>query len=313
MTLTTPATAPAPTVVRTLVLSTPGRLGSSWQRTQKLSYGRDDARLGTSPGGENVAWGPGYGAQVPDRTWWYADAAKKRLAHYDDSGRYLGQVKLPKKYLAQGQYFQWADPMALADGSVVLTSTTIDSPALLRLTPSRQLKTVSMARYVHLVVGDGASLYGFDTRGRQVRVNPLTGRITTVKAFKGQGARPFTLTAAAGHLLLTRPGVNLRFDLVDADHPSLLVHPSVEVAMGSTGKLWILVTGIVEIRPDEARDVIGIFWVDADGNSSPARRVRTPSSDSDPGDGKHLGIRHGSSRPTLTFVDTDAVRTYRKN
>jgi prepilin-type N-terminal cleavage/methylation domain-containing protein len=84
-------------------------------------------------------------------------------------------------------------------------------------------------------------------------------------------------------------------------------------AMSSSGKLWILVTGIVEVTPEAAHDVIGIFWVDADGNSSPARRVRTPTSDSDPGDGKHLGIRHGSSRPTLTFIDTDAVRTYRKN
>lgn len=313
MTDTTATYAAAPLVIRTLVLRRPGSLGPNWARIQKIGYGAKVAQLGTSAGGENLVWGPGYGAQVPDRTWWYADAAKKRLARYGNRGRYLGQVKLPKKYLAQGRYFQWADPIALADGSVVLTSTTIDSPALLRLTPSERLKTVPMTRYVHLVVSDGTSLYGFDANGKQVRVNPRTGKITTVKAFKGQGGRPFTLTAAAGHLLLTRPAVNLRFDLVDADHPSLVVHPSVEATMSANGKLWILVTGIVEVTPDDAHDVIGIFSVDADGNSSPARRVRTPTSDSDPGDGKHLGVRHGGSRPTVMFIDTDAARVFRRN
>ncbi len=313
MTLPTPATAPAPLVVRTLMLRPPGRLGRKWRRIQKIGYGTGVAELGTSPGGENLDWGPDYGVQVPDRTWWYADAAKKRLAHFGNRGRYLGQVKIPKKFLEQRQYFQWANPFALADGSVVLTSTTIDSPALLRLAPSQKLKRVALRRFVHIVVGDGTSLFGFDENGTQVRVNPLTGKITVASDFRGQGGRPFSLTAAAGHLLLTRPGVNLRFDLVDADHPSLVVHPSVEAVMGANGKLWILVTGIVEVTPDEAHDVIGVFAVDADGNSSPVRRVRTPTSDSDPGDGNHLGVRHGGSRPTLMFIDTDAARVFRRN
>lgn len=313
MALTTHSTAPVPLVTHSLVLRPPSGLSSSWKRTQKIRYGSSTALLGTSPGGENLHWGPAYGAQLPDGTWWYADAAKRRLAHYDKAGRYLGRVKLPKKHLAQGVYFQWANPFALADGTLVLTSTTIDSPGLLRLGPGGTVTRVPMTRFVHIVVSDGTKLYGFDDDAQRVRVNPRTGKVSGVTAFTGQGGRTFDLVAAAGHLLLTRPGVNLRFDLVDAGYPSLTVHPSVEVAMSANGRLWILIAGVTELSPDTAHTVLGITSVDADGNISAVGRVRTLTSDSDPGDGKHLGVRYGGTRPTLMFVGTDAVRVYRKN
>jgi hypothetical protein len=136
--------------------------------------------------------------------------------------------------------------------------------------------------------------------------------MTTVSSFKGQGGRTFSITAASDHISVKRPGVNLRINLIDPTHPSLAVHPAVEAVMASNGKLWILATGIVELSPGNAYDVAGLFSVSASGAVSAVEPVRTLYSETDPGSGHHLGIRQGSSRPTLMFIDTDAVRVYRK-
>lgn len=52
--------------------------------------------LGTAPGGDSGSLdiGPEYGAPGPDGTWWFLDAAKARIAHYDSAGRYLDQVRI---------------------------------------------------------------------------------------------------------------------------------------------------------------------------------------------------------------------------
>lgn len=144
-------------VTRSVVLRKPGPLSSSWRRIARIGYGTPLARLGTSPGGDNgsIDFGPSYGTQVPDNTWWYADAAKRRLAHYTDDGTYLGQVVLPAKYLAQGIYFQWQNPQPLADGTVVLTSTTAGSASLLLLSPTQTLRKVKLDRLVNVQLSDG--------------------------------------------------------------------------------------------------------------------------------------------------------------
>jgi len=300
-----------PQVTRTLELRLPSSLGSRWARVARIGYGTSPRKLGTSPGGENLMIGPSYGVQVPNRSWWYLDAAKLRLAHYSNSGTYLGQVKVPRKYLVRGA-FQWVNPIALADGTVVASSDSIDSPALLLMSPSHRFNRVRLNRFVNVVVTDGHSLYGFDENGKSVRVKPRTGTITTVTNFKGQGGRTFRISIGTSRINVVRPGVNLRLNLVDPAHPGLPVYPRVEAAMGADGKLWILATGVVEVTPTEAHDVIGLFTVSRSGAVSAVEPVRTPYSDSDPGDGHRLGIRLGASRPWLMFIDTDAVRVYRK-
>lgn len=311
--LAAPAAMPTavPQVTKTLQLHQPTSLNSTWKRIAKLGYGAATSKLGTSPGGENLMLGPEYGVQVPNKTWWYLDAAKLRLAHYTDSGAYLGRVKVPAKYLGQGIYFQWATPFALADGTVVMTSIG-SAPGLLLLSPKKKLTKVKLTRYFSPAVTDGHSLYGFDEDGVSVRVKPKTGAMTPTSTFKGQGGRTFSITTASNHIILKRPGVNLRINVVDPAHPTIPVHPAVGAVMGANGTLWILVTGIVELSPTNAHDVIGLFSVASSGKVSAVEPVRTPYSDSDPGSGHHLGIRQGSSRPTLMFIDTDAVRVYRK-
>ena len=311
--LAAPAVVPTavPQVTTTLHLSQPSSLKSSWKRIAKIGYGTATSKLGTSPGGENLMIGPDYGTQVPNKSWWYLDAAKLRLAHYSDTGAYLGQVKMPTKYLAQGIYFQWANPFALADGNVVHTGNGV-SPALLLLSPARKFTKVKLPRFFGPMATDGHSLYGFDEDGVSVRVKPRTGTMTAVSTFKGQGGRTFSIAAASDHITVKRPGVNLRINLLDPAHPTIAVHPAVEAVMAANGKLWILASGIVEFSPGNAYDVSGLFSVSASGAVSPVEPVRTLYSDSDPGSGHHLGIRQGSSRPTLMFIDTDAVRVYRK-
>ena len=308
-----PAARPSatPLVTKTITLKAPSALNTTWNRIQKIRYGAAASKLGTSPAGEGLTLGPSYGVQVPNKTWWYADAAKLRLAHYSDSGTYLGQVKLPSKYLHLG-YFQWQNPVALKDGSVVLTSTTIDSPALLRLSASGKLSRIKLSRFVNTHTTDGTYLYGFDDAGKKVRVAPLTGKITAVTWFRGQGGRKFQLSVASGYLRVLRPGVNLRLNLEAYGLAGETVHPSVQAVMGADGRLWVLIIGFVEITPENSRTVVGLIDVSASGKVSAVRRVRDASSPADPGDGHNLGIRHGGIHPTMMFIDTDAVRVYRK-
>ncbi|MGV8907829.1 MAG: hypothetical protein ACOH1Y_02520 [Propionicimonas sp.] len=309
-----PVTLPlaVPLITRTLQLRQPSDLSNKWAGIAKIDYGTATPKLGTSPGGEGLMLGPDYGVQVPDRTWWYADAAKLRLAHYSDAGAYLGQVKLPTKYLNEGVYFQWSNPVALADGTIVLTSTTINSPGLLLLAPNHTLKRVRLGRFVNVVVTDGHSLYGFDESSARVKVRPRTGAIITVSSFKGQRGRTFSISVATSRISVRRPGVNLRLNLVEPAHPSTPIQPAVEAVVGADGKLWILATGIVEVSPGNAHDVIGLFSVSVTGAVSAVYKVRTLFSESDPGGGHHLGIRQGSSKPTLMFIDSDAARVFRK-
>ncbi|HMR47703.1 MAG TPA: hypothetical protein PKE40_00440 [Arachnia sp.] len=298
------------TISARIPLGVPRPLDPRWMRLQSLGYGAAPSELGTSEGGEGLFWGPGYGVQVPDTSWWYADAAKRRLAHYGDSGEFLGQAELPGEHLPQG-YFQWANPMALADGTVVLTSTTIDSAALLLHSPSQGFRRVELARPMNIVVGDGVFLYGFDDENRRVRLDPETGDIRESPAFGGQGGRLFIIDVDDA-ITVTRPGVKVRLELFSRDYPGATVHPQLEAVMGADGRLWILLTGIVEVSAGIIRTVVGLIWIHDRGQMSPVYRVRVPTSASDPGDGHHLGIRHGDSRPTLMFVDATAVRVYRR-
>ncbi len=292
-------------------LSSPGSLGGHWKRVARIAYGRGAEKLGTSPGGEGLVWGPGYGSQTPDGTWWIADAAKRRIAHYDRAGRYLGQYPVPKKFLHLG-YFQWQNPIALDNGSVALTGTTIDSPALLVMSPTGHFSRIRLKRFVNIRISDGAHLYGFDEEGKRVKVDPVTGRISTATWFSGQKRHKFRISANKTFLTVERPGVSLKLNLASAEYPSHTVQPTVEAAVGRDGKLWILIDGVVELPGFETAPAAGLFYVTRTGRVSPTLSVRSLTSASDPGDGLHLGIRTGTKTPWLMFVDPDALRIFRK-
>ena len=138
----------------------------------------------------------------------------------------------------------------------------------------------------------------------------VTGKIITVTWMRGQGGRRFTLGVGNGSVTIKRPGVNLKLKLVSAEHPAYTPHPQLEATMGADGRLWVLISAIIELASSNA-DAVGLVTISASGHVSAVQPVRSLSSASDPADGLHLGIRYGGTKPWLMFIDPDATRVYR--
>lgn len=296
-----------------ILLQAPGDLVPGWAALFSIPYGVTEDRLGTSLGGdgEGIAWGPSYGTQLSDGTWWFLDTAKLRLAHFDEKGGYLGTAPLPKDHLAQGEFFQWQSPQALADGSLVLQSTTPDRPGLLRLDPDGAFSQVDMDAFVGLQTTDGATLFGFDEQGSPVAVDPSDGTISPVDHFTGQVGLAYSVEAEPGSILVGVGTLRTAIPIESAEHPEALVHPAIEAATGSDGVLTVLVSGIVEVEPGAAVDTQALLRIDATGRGT-VEPLLPLTSASDPGDGARLGIRLGDDRPWLMVVGEDALQVYRR-
>ena len=318
--LTTTTTTAAPDSTTTappleqIVLDLPGEMSDAWTEILTLPYGDPPEHLGTSPGGdgEGIMWGPDYGVQMPDETWWFLDAANLRFAHYSETGDYLGDRALPPEHLASGSYFQLQRPQALSDGTFVAVSTNPSSAGLLRMETDGSLNGVPMPEWISYSIGDGTYLYGF-SEGSPVQVDPGTGAVTSVTDFRGQSGDPFSIFLDPGQIRIIRPGVDLNLPIYSALDPGETVYPAVEAAMGSDGTLFVFLTGIVERSPGDAYDVIGFFSVSRTGVASPVEHVRSPFTEADGGGGPRLGVRFGDNHPYLMFIDTDAVRVFRRD
>ncbi len=305
---------PSPTFIDRILLSTPSTIGPGWSQVFALPYGDNPDQLGTSLGGdgEGVRWGPDYGTQMPDSTWWFLDAAHRRLAQFSDTGQYLSDLVLPKKYLADGQYFQYASPFALADQTLVLVGTSIEPPSLLLVAPDRKLTRVRLAEWIGLLTTDGTWLYGFDEQERMVRVNPRTGAVSRVTAFTGQSGDTYSLAVGTNRLMITRGSTKRTVPVRAADNPTSDVHPWVQATMGADGVLAVLIAVTEEEEPGKARTLAGFVTIDRQGRVTPVETVPDLSSEADGGNGSHVGVRYGDSRPWLMFIDKDALRVYRR-
>jgi hypothetical protein len=299
------------TTAQSVLLPEHHELASPWEELFALPYGDGEDRLGTSPGGEGLVWGPSYGTQLPDGTWWFLDTANFRLAHFDEGGSYLGDAPLPEEHLAQGEFLQWQSPQALADGTVVLQSTTPDRPGMLRLAPDGTFSRVELDRFPGLKGTDGTSLFGFDEDGRPVVVDPADGLLAQVDSFVGQGGLSYFVEAEPGSVSVQLGDLALPIPLEAADHPDALVYPSIEAATGTDGVLTLLVSGIAEVETGVAVDASAVLRIDAAGAGT-VEPVPMLTSEADPGDGACLGIRLGDDRPWLMVVDADALRVYRR-
>ena len=96
-------------------------LGDGWSELFFIPYGDEDHQLGTSTGGDagQLEIGPDYGAQAADGSWWFLDAANRRLAQYSQEGDYLDQVVLASEFLVEGQYWPYQLPHIVDDGTLV--------------------------------------------------------------------------------------------------------------------------------------------------------------------------------------------------
>lgn len=320
-----PATSvPVPSVTPTAVeepfaaldaieLSEPSSLPDTWKEVFALPYGDAPEQLGTSLGGdgEGLQWGPSYGTQVPDGSWWFLDTAHARLAHYSDAGDYLGEAPIPAQHLAQGEYVQYAAPLALGDGTVVLQGSSPDDPAMLLLSPTGSFTKVKLPGFVGVKGTDGSSLYGFSEAGSTVRIAPQTGAVAEVDSLTDQNGDSYTLAVAPGRLMITLPGFTLDLPVTMTGNPAATVHPSVEAVIGTDGVLNLLVVGFVEETPGEVVELAGFLRINAEGLGL-VESVRPLSSASDPADGLRLGVRLNDRSPWLMVVDTDALRVYRR-
>ena len=318
----TPSRTPSPSVTPTpeepfaeldkILLTEPSTLGPAWAELFTLPYGDAPEQLGTSLGGdgEGLQWGPSYGTQLPDGSWWFLDTAHARLAHYSETGDYLGEAPIPKKYLAGGEYVQYSTPLALSDGTVVLQGTTPDKPAMLLLGPDGSFTRVRLPGFVAAKGSDGTRLYGFDENNKRIRIDPRTGELTRVDTFAGQGVE-YALSVAKGRLDLELTAAAVDLPVVAEGRESSVVFFSVEAVPSADGVLNVLVNGMVEDKPGEIADFAGFVRIAPDGRGL-VESVRPLTSESDPADGLRLGVRLGDGRPWLMVIDSDAVRVYRR-
>lgn len=281
----------------------------AWVEIMVLPYGDDVEHLGTSPGGdgEGIMWGPQYGTQMPDGTWWFLDVARFRIAHFSDEGDYLGEAVVPPNFLAQGQYFQFQMPQALADGTLVLSNPTAQS---LLLFDGEAFSSVGLADRFLVKNTDGSLLYGFSGEEME-RADPRNGEVEGVEGFAGPGGHEYSILVSGSELHFEIGGADLHLPVVWGSSPEAEVHPALEAKMDGEGTLHVFVTGFVEEVPGEITELVGYFTVDQAGFVSPVDDMRSPFSPSDPGSPAHLGLAPEGT-PWLMFVDTDAVRVFRR-
>jgi hypothetical protein len=301
------AAAPAPAAAQTLVVpAASSALPAAWHQVFVVHYGKRRALLGTSRGGDagTLRIGPDYGAPGPDGSWWFLDAAKRRLAHYSTTGHYLGQVRIPRRLLVGGRYFQWQLPHVLANGWLVAARQGASGTFLLRLRGAR-LDEVSVSGPAFFpTYDDGRRLYGFAGR-TLVSVNPRTGRSTEVSALRTPSGTPFSVSLGR-RLKVTLPSGTQSFATVTAS--GARAHVGLQVRAGADDRLHLFLTGIGE--DDESRQLVGYTSIGPSGTVAPVEAMPNPFSDADPGSPAQLVTVPGSSTPMLVYVLPDGVHVY---
>ncbi|MDH4277887.1 MAG: hypothetical protein OEW83_07365 [Acidimicrobiia bacterium] len=275
-------------------------------------------RRGSGHAGRRRLCGAGPG-RAPDGSWWILDGPKKRLAHFSASGSYLGAVAVPTEYLTNGQYFQYQLPRVLDDGALVASRLGGDSTTLLRL-DGGDLSLVTIPANVGVRTDDGTTLYGFgvgDDGERDVltAVDPETGEASTVDWFRTRAGTRYRVEINNGLLRIELPDSpdrrTLVFRLALAGKPQLPAHALVEVASGDDGTLFLYLIGGTDTG--EGGQLAGLLTISPDGVASPVEPTPNPFTTADPGSPAHLGVRPGTSKPTLMIIGTDGVRVFAKS
>lgn len=280
-----------------------------WVLSFAIPYGDEIEALGSAPGGDGLTLGPDYGAQAPDGTWWFLDAAKKRLAHYDVQGEYLEEVVLGEDLLVDGIYFQYQLPRVLADGTVMASRFDVDTTELLALGEGG-LGIVEVPAVVAIATDDGVTLYGFDANGAgQVAVDPTTGTVTPTEWFSTQIGSRYRVAVATGEITVELPDLDVVHVVPVTSSLGLGdVHVSVELASGSDGTIHIYALGISE--SDEQNQLAGYTFIPPDGTLQAMEPSIDPFTPADPGSPSHLGVASGRAEPWLMIVTEVGVLVY---
>jgi hypothetical protein len=308
---TTTTTAPGNGAV---VLPVASELGPAWTEVFVIPYGDTPETLGVSLGGdgEGLLIGPDYGARVSDGTWWFLDAAKRRLAHFDAEGEYLGEAAMPVELLLNGEFFQYSLPRGLEDGTLVAINANFGGEtSVLRLRDgvidAVRIPGEWIARY-----DDGELLYAFTFENELLVVDVDAVTAAPTEWFLTRTGARFGLVVERGLLRLELPDVPDEVT-IPVEPPSEIggtVFFSAEVVSTADGSLHLFLLGLSDA--DESVQLAGYLTVGPDGSVSAVEPVRDPFSEADPGTPSRLGVLPGTDDVSFMFIDPDGVRVFRR-
>jgi hypothetical protein len=314
---TTTTTAPATTTtildLSVLPLAT-DEMPDTWVEAFFIPYGETPDTLGVSLGGdgEGIWWGPEYGAQAPDGTWWFLDPANFRVAHFSEAGAYLEEFVLPESMLVNGIYFQYSFPRVLDDGTVLASRLDGQSTNFLRIR-NGVLDSFRIPYEMTPRADDGKNLYGFSfgEDSATIAVDPAAESAQVVEWFVGRDGSRFRLAGGVGGLRVELPdaspvvSLDLDFEAAEIGGP---VYLTIEAATGVDGTLHLFLLGFPE--RDERLQLAGYMTISSDGQIIALEPMMDPFTPSDPGTPARLGVRPGMSDPWIMNIGTDGVRVY---
>jgi hypothetical protein len=285
-------------------------MGPGWAEAFVVPYGDDTAALGVAPGGDNLLLGPDYGTQAADGSWWFLDAAKDRLAHYDLAGAYLGAVPMPVDLLVDGEYFQYQVPRVLDDGTLVATRGVSDSTTSVLRLRDGVIDAIDVPGGWFPSYDDGRLLYAFSPERELLAVDPDTGSVAPVEAFRTRAGTRFRLSVTPGSLRVELPdaGVDRTLPVLAPEEVGGTVGYSIEAVSTVDGALHLFVLGLSDAA--ESVQLAGYLTITPDGDVSPTEPVRDPFTPADPGSPAHLVVRPGTDEVSFVVVDTDGVHVY---
>jgi len=297
-----------------VLLSPFSEMGPQWSE-RTFPYGEGEETLGTSPGGEGLMLGPEYGTQTPDGTWWFLDAAKTRIAHFDEEGSYLDQVVVPEDLLVDGLYFQYQMPQALDDGTIAVAGFRGEtSMALLRIADG-EATGADFDGAVPWVTTDGSYLYGLDFEGGPHRLDPENPVTEPVEWLSARDGSRYRVTVDQDEILVELPDgptpLTRTLELRFSEDPAVAARAGIEVETGVDGSLFILLYGAPE--SDESLGIGGYLSISPDGAVEQAEPISDPFSLADPGSPAHLGVRPGTSTPWVMVVGEDGVHVFTRS
>ena len=283
----------------------------AWHERFVIGYGPGKELLGTAPGGDSgtLDIGPEYGAPGPDGSWWFLDGAKARLAHYDASGEFLDQIRIPRTMLFQGRYFQWQLPHVMADGTLVASRNSQDGTMLLRVRDGVLDEIPIGLPYWAATYSDGTLLYGYSGRGRLEVVDPTDGSRQRTDAFRTPSGAPFSLKVG-GRLKVELPDAGVSKVLPISTTSGAPAHVGVQAQAGADDTLHLFLVGAGE--DDESVQLVGATSVSPSGAVAEVEPLANPFSEADPGSPAELVMAPGSSTPMLVYVLDDGVHVYER-
>ncbi len=290
-----------------------GSMPDTWRELFTIPYGETPETLGTSLGGdgEGVYWGPEYGAQAPDGSWWFLDTAKYRLAHFDADGEYIEEVAVPTEMLVNGVYFQWTFPKVMRNGTVLAARITGGTHYIRYRDGKLDGFEVPVAAVPR--TDDGELVYAMDFEDSSLwAVDPRAATAERTDTMRARDGSRFLLTVGPSTIHLELPDAGTTVDMVfTAAGIGGNAHLSIEAVGDDEGNIHLFILGFPEA--DESQQLAGYARVTADGSVVILEEMMSPFSLSDPGTPTRLGVTPGTSTPTYMVVGDEGVTVYTRD